>query len=357
MASYTPPNNGYYDGSTYNSSYFRNISDLTAVTTEYLSENYLKRVGEPISDATITSFAGQVNVLESDQSIITEGDIQINSGNLDTNADSSNLMLTATAVNIANQSTGTVNVNSLAASNLSLSSGNLITSATTSNLMANATTVNIGSLGAGITNIGQLVSNNTTNATSASTGALITSGGIGVSQDIYMGGSNLKTSSTTMNVFNSTPTTIKFAGAATSLTMGASTGTCSIKNAAISFPNATSITGAGTLNLGASQTKFSSGTGYQSGKIIFCQPFAGTNYKMCYITCLNASATDSTAWSVTYTFPVPYSIMVSDGNGSYINCTANVADDNSTLVCTTTTAIVTVKAGTTSLNSWNVYGW
>ena len=160
-----------------------------------------------------------------------------------------------------------------------------------------------------------------------------------------------------MNVFNSTPTTIKLGGAATSLTMGASTGTCTIKNQYISFPNATSITASGSLNLGSAQTKFLSGTGYQSGKIVCCQAFQGTNYKQCYISCISASATTSTAWTIVYTFPTPFSQMISDGVGGYVNVTANVADSNSTLVCTTTTATIKVKANTTSLNSWNIFGW
>ena len=321
MATYAPPNNGYYEGSTYNSSYFNNVIDTTAIITEeYLQANYLQRVGAPTDDATITTFAGQINIVDSsDESFITAGGISV-------------------AGDITND-------------------GNLLTSSTTGNLYENATTVNVGSLGAGIVNVGNLVSNNTTNASSSSTGGIITSGGIGVAQDIYMGGSNLKTSSTTMNVFNSTPTTVKFAGASTALTMGASTGTCTIRNASISFPNATSITASGSLNLGSAQTKFTSGTGYQSGKIVCCMAFQGTNYKQCYITCINASSTTSTAWTVVYTFPTPFSQMISDGNGGYVNVTANVADDNSTLTATTTTATIKVNANTTSLNSWNLFGW
>jgi len=66
----------------------------------------------------------------------------------------------------------------------------------------------------------------------------------------------IATTSTTASVFNSTVTTLNIGGAATTLSIGASTGTASINNATVTLGNAT------TLNInGASPTIASSSTG------------------------------------------------------------------------------------------------
>lgn len=58
---------------------------------------------------------------------------------------------------------------------------------------------------------------------------------------------SIVTSSTgTASVFNTNALTVQLGGAATTLTMGATTGTGSIRNATVSFPNATAITGPAT---------------------------------------------------------------------------------------------------------------
>ena len=59
--------------------------------------------------------------------------------------------------------------------------------------------------------------------------------------DIAVNGGDVTTSATTFNLVNSTATGVNFAGAATALVMGATTGIGTIRNTTISFPNATTV--------------------------------------------------------------------------------------------------------------------
>ena len=77
----------------------------------------------------------------------------------------------------------------------------------------------------------------TTAATSTTTGALQVVGGFGLGGDAYFGGNIVQvggthaTLATTYNLINTTATTVNFAGAATTLTMGASgSGTTNVRN-------------------------------------------------------------------------------------------------------------------------------
>lgn len=122
-------------------------------------------------------------------------------------------------------------------------------------------------------------------ATNSGTGALIVTGGAGIGGNIFQGGAYYNTSSsnfilagtpttvdafkaattlnvgansgtltignptlvgtqTTQNLYNTTATTINFGGAATSMTVGAATGFHAIQNANLWLPNLTSIDGA-----------------------------------------------------------------------------------------------------------------
>jgi hypothetical protein len=67
MSAFPPPTNGYFNGATYNSAYFVD-SDPTSVTKEYLEENYLSRVGNPIDVAESTTFYGEI--IETDNIIL-----------------------------------------------------------------------------------------------------------------------------------------------------------------------------------------------------------------------------------------------------------------------------------------------
>ena len=83
----------------------------------------------------------------------------------------------------------------------------------------------------------------TTESISTETGALVVYGGLGVSGNIYIGGSetilgdidirggDLTTNQATFNLLNSTATTLNFAGSGTAITIGATTGYTAIRNA------------------------------------------------------------------------------------------------------------------------------
>jgi hypothetical protein len=59
--------------------------------------------------------------------------------------------------------------------------------------------------------------------------------------DIAVNGGDVTTSASTFNLVNGTATNINFGGAATALNMGAATGIGTIRNATVSFPNATTV--------------------------------------------------------------------------------------------------------------------
>ncbi len=89
----------------------------------------------------------------------------------------------------------------------------------------------------------------TTEATSTATGALQVVGGVGVGRDVWVGqrlnvgvdaivggdlavnGGDLQTSQTTFNLINTTATTVNAFGAATAITLGATSGNTTIRNA------------------------------------------------------------------------------------------------------------------------------
>ena len=77
---------------------------------------------------------------------------------------------------------------------------------------------------------------NVTNASSTQTGALQVRGGAGVGLNLYVGGDlsvsggDIITDATTFNLLNANATTINFGGAATSLTIGNTTGETTVRN-------------------------------------------------------------------------------------------------------------------------------
>ena len=100
----------------------------------------------------------------------------------------------------------------------------------------------------------------TTASTTPTTGALIVTGGVGFATHLNVGGSvdidldlnvdggDITTNLTAFNILNTNATTVNFAGVATALVIGATTGIATIRNATLSVPNAT------TLNLGATSS-------------------------------------------------------------------------------------------------------
>ena len=105
---------------------------------------------------------------------------------------------------------------------------------------------------------------NSTASTTTGNGALVVTGGTGiggnlnvggllnvssdatVTGDLAVNGGDLTTTQTTFNLVNATATTLNVGGAATALTLGATSGTASLRNANIWLPNATTLDGAQT---------------------------------------------------------------------------------------------------------------
>ncbi len=71
--------------------------------------------------------------------------------------------------------------------------------------------------------------------------ALLAGGNITAGGSVAFGNGTLVTTSSIATIANVTATTVNFAGAATTLTMGATSGTGSIRNASVTLPNATLI--------------------------------------------------------------------------------------------------------------------
>ena len=77
---------------------------------------------------------------------------------------------------------------------------------------------------------GNVVLTGTTNSTTATSGALQVAGGVGIAQDLFVGGGDITTDQTTFNLLNATTTTLNLAGAATTIGVGANSGTITIGN-------------------------------------------------------------------------------------------------------------------------------
>ena len=120
--------------------------------------------------------------------------------------------------------------NSLYVGNLVLSS-----SGTTATFANSSGTSNI--------SVGALIVTTTTNATNTQPGALQVAGGVSIGKDLYIGGheiiagdlwlngGNIYTTATIFSLINTTATTVNFAGSATTITIGAATGSTTIGNA------------------------------------------------------------------------------------------------------------------------------
>jgi len=183
----------------------------------YVENRYLNKVQ---SDTPQT--------VESDIAFIK--DVEIRGGDLTTNQSTFNLVnTTATTVNFAGaatdvqigSATGTTEINNNlnVVGDISVNGGDLTSSTTTFNLVnTTATTVNFAGAATDI-QIG------------AATGTTEINNNLNVVGDISVDGGDLTVSTSTFNLVNTTATTVNFAGAATLLNLGASTGVTSVENA------------------------------------------------------------------------------------------------------------------------------
>ena len=158
------------------------------------------------------------------------GDLGINGGDLTTSATTFNLFNTnATTINFGGAgtaieigaSTGTTNINNNldVDLNINIDGGSLTVSTSTFNFAnTNATTINFGGAGTAI-------------AIGSATGTTTIKHNLDVDGDVNIDGGDLTVSTSTFNLANTTATTVNFAGAGTTISIGAATGTTTINNA------------------------------------------------------------------------------------------------------------------------------
>ena len=160
-----------------------------------------------------------------------DNDLNVDGGDITTNQTSFNLLnTTATTVNFAGAATtlvignasGNFNVdatgNTDLGGDLNVDGNDLTTSQTTFNLVnTTATTVNFAGAATAL-EIG------------AATGTTNINNNLDVDGDVLIDGGDLNVSTTTFNLVNTTATTVNFAGAATTIEIGAATGTTNVNN-------------------------------------------------------------------------------------------------------------------------------
>jgi hypothetical protein len=198
-----------------------NIKDNTAgaLVIKEGTNNYLNIT--TTDDAELITF--------STANVDIDNDLNIDGGDLTTNAETFNLLnTTATTVNAfgaattieIGASTGTTNVNNDldVDGDVNIDGGDLTVSTTTFNL-ANTTATTVNAFGAA-----------TTIEIGAATGTTNINNNLDVDGDVNIDGGDLTVSTTTFNLANATATTVNFAGAATTIEIGAATGTTNVNN-------------------------------------------------------------------------------------------------------------------------------
>jgi hypothetical protein len=180
--------------------------------------------------------------------VTISGDLAVNGGDITTTATTFNLLnANAATVNFAGagtavtigSTTGTTtirNANTVITGDLAVNGGDITSSAVTVNILA-ATSTTVNAFGAATAlNLGAatgttIVKNNfEVDLNTTLNGSLTVDLGATVTGDLAVNGGDITTSSATFNLVNANATTVNFAGAATSLEIGAATGTTNINN-------------------------------------------------------------------------------------------------------------------------------
>ena len=200
------------------------------ITTSLTSFNLLNTNATTVNfagagtDIQIGAATGTTNI---NNDLDVDGDVSIDGGDLDGTTTTFNLLATPTTVNFAaagtdiqiGSATGTTNVNNDldVDGDVSIDGGDLDGTTSTFNLLATPTTVNFAAAGTDV-QIG------------SSTGTTNINNDLDVDGDVNIDGGDLTVSTTTFNLANTTATTVNFAGAATAVEIGSSSGTTSVNN-------------------------------------------------------------------------------------------------------------------------------
>ena len=194
-----------------------NLANTTATTVNFAGAG---------TDIQIGAASGTTNV---NNNLVVDLDLQVKGGDLTTDQTTFNLLNgTATTINFGGAgtdiqigaATGTTNINNNldVDGDVNIDGGDLTVSTATFNLAnTNATTVNFAGAATDI-QIG------------SATGTTNVNNDLDVDGDVNIDGGDLTVSTTTFNLANTTATTVNFAGAATTVEIGAATGTTSVNN-------------------------------------------------------------------------------------------------------------------------------
>lgn len=177
------------------------------------------------TDVQIGSATGTTNI---NNDLDVDGDISMDGGDFTVSTAIFNLAnTTATTVNFAGaatdvqigSSTGTTNVNNNldVDGDINIDGGDLTASTSTFNLLHTPTTINIGAAATDL-QIG------------SSTGTTNVNNNLDVDGDLNVDGGDITVGTTTFNLANTTATTVNFAGAATDIQIGSSSGTTNVNN-------------------------------------------------------------------------------------------------------------------------------
>ena len=217
----------------------------TAITIGFASPTGLTTIKHDLKVDGDLTVDGTLNL---GNDVTIAGDLAVNGGDLTTTATTFNLLnANATTVNFAGAgtavsigaATGTTtinNANTVVTGDLAVNGGDITSSAVTVNILA-ATSTTVNAFGAATAlNLGAatgttIVRNNfEVDLNTTLNGSLTVDLGATVTGDLAVNGGDITTSSATFNLLNANATTVNFAGAATTLEIGAATGTTNINN-------------------------------------------------------------------------------------------------------------------------------
>ena len=206
-----------------------NGGDLTTTATTFNLVNAAAATVNFASAGTAIQIGAATGTTNIRHNVDIDGDVNIDGGDLTVGTVAFNLAnTTATTVNFAGAATSltmsaasgttTIRNNVDIDGDLNVDGGDLTTGATTFNLLdTTATTINFGGA-ATVVDIG------------STTGTTTVYNNLVASEDLAVNGNNLTTNKTTFNLVNTTAGTVNFAGAGTAITIGAVTGSTTIRH-------------------------------------------------------------------------------------------------------------------------------
>lgn len=328
-ASYLPPSQS---NGIYNTEYFINPLPTDTITEEYLQSNYLPSTGIAVSDATVTTFSGQINSIDSTNGTSSSGaiiatggisitkDLYIGTAIISSNAVSATIFNNATNLSLGNITSGTISIGNLSTKDITLSTGNLMATTANGSLFSSATSITVGNITNGTVSIGNLSARNITSST-----------GI------------LSTGSTTASIFNT----------ATNLSIGSTSGTLTLNNSTVSVANVLNI--ANSLAINSSFSVFNSGANYLSGRIQCTMPLIGS-LKIIVIECIQATSGTSGNWSVTYNFPTSFTYPSTGISYMRLTNFNSINDTNCIISGSNTSCTITVSQNSQSNNIFLIIG-